>query len=433
MRWCWLIWLLAGCGTTQAPVPQAKTPVASHEPTELPEVAPAVLDTKQRFGPAVVDLAPFLPGTEAVLASIDGQPYYAFRRGADLFPLIAQSQLAPEGSCLPLRVARALWLFDDGVAYSPAEGVLLVPGTDPGARCWKRMGLAALSAYAATTSVPQASAVDKPSVAATSKRDAETYVARLQLGNTAVLTLGKSQLAIVEDPFKRLFLQTPSLWLNLSIGGYPNDADSIIAIDSAGDGAFTSLDIDWQGTPNGLRLVQWHLDIAGEDGDTVVDFAKASRLPLKSGAVLDTTASSLDRSESQPIGAYIDIVRTVRASLTFAGQTLQLWPPVGPVAATVAAAALPPLEVISGDCHVALTDDVIVGLVVTCGATTHRVLLRSLDGASPMKLAAEDFGDVIRVHVQYEADSGGELDRKWLFPKVGGRPLVVFADDLDNE
>lgn len=430
MRWSCVV-LLVGCSTAQPrPVPLVvEVRQVDAAPNEVPTPV-ALPDVRVLFGPNAVDLAAFLPGTQALVVTIDGEPHYAFQRGDDVFPLTAQRGLRQAGACLPLLQPVAIWSFGDGVAYAPAEGRLLVPDRLAPFPCWRGAWLDSLSAFVSTTAV-KAEAKNKRSLSVKSKTRPPHTAMLDMLGDPSVRLDSKDVVPPIEAAS---YLPWSDLDIWLGVGAFVGSSDPITAISASAEHVVSAFAIDWQGAPGTTRLAQWKVSGHVDSDQHFATYVEANRLPLESGAVIDTLATRRNNTYDEHIGMRLDAALEARANLSFGGKTLALWPPFRTDPVQVMREDLVPFDVTNGACRVSVGDPRIPGKVmVRCGTTEHALagpptLIE--DGDETMKVIVDDHGAFLVLEVEHAGQGAGSLHRRWLVPKQGGVALETFVDDL---
>ncbi len=431
MRVLWMLGVVLGAGCASAPSVSGPVDVAATPPeppvAATPPPSTPALSPKIDLGAGVVDLAQF-SDVRAVIADFAGKPAYAFARGDVVIPLVATDIAAPAGFCTTMLGVRALWIFGDGAAFSPTDGILLVPSTkDDNVRCWRRIPIAKMTTFKRTAIADDSREASRLTLKLA--RGNRTHVAKLTTSDDAVLRLDGRQLASAGDTLRPLFSETPALSMAFEAGTYA-DAREVLAIDLYGSDMLCSVAMEWQGAAAASHLVAWRVEVESDEVESWRAYLKASQLPLASGAVLDGEARFTERSETQHIGTVFDIERSVTLSIARNGVRIPLWPERDPAAKAVQKSGPLPWSLPVGGCSIELDGQ--TNMVVSCGVGSTKEGGPYVGDDPEMSVTAKDHGPFIEVHWVDESGVGGQFDRTYFVSKKGDKAIVVRADDIEQ-
>lgn len=410
MRYVWLV-LLVGCGSAK-PTPNGET-----------ATPPAMA-----FG--VVDLRPFMPDIVPIIETLAGEPTYAFRRGDDVFPLVARGALESDAPCLPGPYNPAAWVFPDGSVFMPNEGVFWRIEVIEGEHCWRSSRLQTLSAFEASATPGNGESFDEHSLSVPLTSGDKTHVATLKITDFGALSFGDLGVAVIAGPAPWDGMPEPHIEVTLTLGRYAR-AGEVFHVAASAEDVHASMRVDWQGTTSTTQLAQWLFVNDGQDISSVVTFTEAKGLPLKSGATLDLEGNVVDHTEDRHVGSITAYKREARVRLSAAGKSIALWPEA-PVSSTIERDLAVPSTLTSSGCTVQFASDADSNIVVRC-ETEH--VLQGPDERvddETMRVNVADHAHYLSISAERHGDGGGQFIRKWLVPKRGGTPLLVSVSDIEQ-
>ncbi len=412
MRHVWLL-LFVGCGGAEL-----------RPYVEPPVVAPP------KAQPEVIDLLPFMPDVVPVIETYKGRPTYAFRRGDEVFPLVTLAAVETRTSCMKVPHAPGAWVFPDGSAFAPNEGLFWSIDVVDNVPCWRWNWLEKLSSFDPSAPMVNAQSRDADRVSVPASGD-RAHVATLQINDAGTLSFGGRVVARIVDPAQGNTMTAPMLDVTAMPGRYAAQPDELFFVSAKAEDVSEVILADWHGTPTTTRLLQWLLLGETSEVRSVLGFVQTKGLPLKTGATLDLVAELTDRTKEEHYGTEINLSRVVQARLSANGKSIALWPEAPAIAATNRTAAIP-FALEAGGCTVQVGSATDANIAVRC-ETEHLILgpENSVD-EDEMRIEVRDHGYYLSVDAEHLGGAGGQFTRKWLVPKRGGAPLVVSIDDIEQ-